>query len=445
MPAELDLLTRALERLDAAPRLEAEGRVRSAVGTLVRATLPGAAVGEQAEITTVNGTLRAEIVGFEDATVLLVPLGPLDGVRPGAQVRLLATRPQLMACRALLGRVLDALGRPLDGGTPADDGAEPWPLVRDAPPALSRQPVGERVETGLRVLDGLLPLGHGQRVGIFSSPGAGKSTLLTRLASLGARERAFDAVVVALVGERGREVASFVDEVMRGESARRLTVFVATADQPAPLRLACAQSATALAEYFRDRYGMRVLLCLDSLTRVARAQREVGLAAGEPPVRQGYPPSLSGLLARLIERTGTSAHGSITAVYTVLTEAGRALEDPVADEVRGLLDGHIVLSDALAARGHFPAIDVLASLSRLDGTLLGEPLASAARKVRALLAVRQARGDLVALGAYRRGQDAELDEALELWPEIEAFLQQGRSEHSTLRDTDGQLRDLADV
>jgi len=433
-------LDAALRRVDASTPVHSEGRVRGAVGTVVRADLPGAAIGELTRIRTARGEIEARVVGFDGAEVLLVPLGALDGIHSGSRVERVGRERELEIGPALRGCVLDAHGQILDG-----DGAgarRRWAVHRDPTAPLSRRPVNEIVTTGLRVVDGLLTLGHGQRVGIFSGPGAGKSTLVRQLLSCAA----FDTVVLGLVGERGREVRSVAEAVMSDPRMRdRAVLVVATSDAPAQSRLECAHTATAIAEYFRDVERQRVLLCLDSLTRVARAQREVGLAAGEPPVRRGFPPSLSGLLARLIERAGTGVEGTITGVYTVLTEGMNPSEDPVADEVRGLLDGHIVLSTALAGRGHFPAVDVLESLSRLMPELVGEAHLEAARRLRAMLAARARKADLVDLGAYRRGNDAILDEALDIWPEIEAFLCQRREVRTSFDHTVRQLRAIADV
>jgi type III secretion protein N (ATPase) len=313
-------------------------------------------------------------------------------------------------------------------------GGEVIAVDRDPPPALERRPVNQPFVTGVRVLDGLLTLGEGQRVGLFAGSGVGKSTLLGSIAA-GA---AADVVVVALVGERGREVGEFLDHALSDEARRRSVVVVATSDVSALERLRAAHVATAYAEHFRDQ-GLRVLLLVDSVTRFARASREVGLAAGEPPTRRGYPPSTFALLPRLLERSGQGARGSITAVYTVLVEGGD-LDEPVADEVRGILDGHVVLDRALAARGHYPAVDVCASLSRVMDGIVSAEHRGAARRLRALVATYEAKRDLVTLGAYAKGSDAELDEALLRMPRIDAFLRQGATDRATMRETLAALR-----
>jgi len=425
-----------LVELDAITTVVTEGRVRSALGTIVRATLPEATIGAFATLTTSHGTVDAKVVGFAGAEVVLVPLGDLSGLKPGAPVVLAARRHQITVGTALIGRVLDGQGHPMDGKGPVQ--GESWAVTREAPQPLLRKRIHRAVHTEIPVLDGMLTLGHGQRVALFAGPGVGKSTLLGQLA----RCKDFDVVVLALVGERGREVREFIEEGLGAEGLSRSVVVVTTSDSPAQTRVACAEVATSIAEYFRDRHQMNVLLCVDSLSRVARAQREVGLAAGEPPVRQGYPPSLSGLLSRLLERAGNSEVGSITACYSVLTEAGQ-LDDPVADEVSGLLDGHIVLSKTIAERGIWPAVDILRSLSRLQHRVASEPHWRAASAVRKLISTYESKRDLVELGAYTRG-DEVLDEAIERWPELIELFNSGVS-RTPFDETIESLREIADV
>jgi ATP synthase in type III secretion protein N len=300
---------------------------------------------------------------------------------------------------------------------------------RDPPGALERRPVERPLATGVRVLDGLMTLGEGQRVGLFAGSGVGKSTLLGAIA----RGAEADVVVVALVGERGREVGEFLDRALGVEGRKKSVVVVATSDVAALERIRAAQVATAYAEHFRDE-GARVLLLVDSITRFARAQREVGLAAGEPPVRRGYPPSVFAALPRLLERSGQSAQGSITAIYTVLVEGGD-MDEPVADEVRGILDGHVVLDRAVASRGHYPAVDVTVSLSRVMDAIVAPDHRDAARRLRSLVATFEAKRDLVTLGAYAKGSDRELDEAIARMPRIEAFLRQDAGDRSSLEAT----------
>lgn len=332
----------------------------------------------------------------------------------------------------MLGRVLDGLGRPLDGEPVA---APPWPVERAAPSPASRPPIVRPLVTGLRVIDGLLTLGEGQRVGVFAAAGVGKSTLLSQLA----RTAAADVIVLGLVGERGRELGDWLAAL--GPARARTVVVCATSDAPSLVRVRAASTATAVAEHFRDR-GARVLLVVDSLTRVARAQREVGLSAGEPPARHGYPPSVFALLPRLVERTGTAATGSITAIYAVLV-AGDDLDEPIADEVRGIVDGHVVLDRRLAQRGHFPPVDVLASVSRLFERLAPAPQREAAARLRGWLARYEEQRDLIHLGAYKAGTDRRLDEAIARQPAIEAFLRQRADEVSAEDDTRGALAALA--
>jgi type III secretion protein N (ATPase) len=334
---------------------------------------------------------------------------------------------------ALLGRVLDGLGRPLDGG-PLPPELARWPVDRPAPPPLARPPIGVPFATGVRAIDALLSVGQGQRVGLFAGSGVGKSTLLGQLA----RNGGADVNVIALVGERGREVREFLEDCLGPEGLEQSVVVVATGDAPPLVRLRAAQVATAIAEWFADVDGRRVLFLLDSVTRFARAQREVGLAAGEPPARQGYPPSVFTALPRLLERTGARAKGSITAFYTVLV-AGGDLEEPIADEVRGILDGHVVLDRRVAERGRWPAIDPLASLSRLMPRVAAPDHLAAAARLRRLLAAYDRQRDLVALGAYQPGSDPDADAALERLSAIEDFLGQPAPSRCSLAEAISSL------
>jgi type III secretion protein N (ATPase) len=371
--------------------------------------------------------LSCEVVGFDGAEAIGMALGPLDGVGPDDVVEGTGGPLQVRAGDGLLGRVVDGLGQPFDGG-PAIQGAL-VPVDRDPPAALERRPITTPMETGVRVLDGALTLGEGQRIGLFAGSGVGKSTLLGAIA----RGASVDVVVVALVGERGREVGEFLDRSLGSDGRSKSVVVVATSDVSALERLRCAQVATAYAEHFRDR-GARVLLLVDSVTRFARAQREVGLAAGEPPARRGYPPSVFAVLPRLLERAGQGPTGSITAIYSVLVEGGD-MDEPIADEVRGILDGHVVLDRGIAARGRYPAIDVGVSLSRVMDSIVPREQRDAARRLRSLLATYEAKRDLVTLGAYAKGSDRELDEALARLPRIEAFLAQDATERSSMAST----------
>jgi ATP synthase in type III secretion protein N len=335
----------------------------------------------------------------------------------------------------LLGRVLDGVGQPLDGGP--ELAGERWNVERPAPAALARPPITQPLATGVRVIDTMLTLGRGQRVGLFAAAGVGKSTLLGQIA----RGTSADVIVLCLVGERGRELAELLGDELA--PARGKTVVVcATSDAPPVVRLRAVHTAPAIAEWFRDARSANVLLLVDSLTRVARAQREVGLSAGEAPARHGYPPSVFALLPRIVERAGATPRGTITALYTVLV-AGNDMDEPIADEVRGLLDGHIVLERRLAQRGHFPPVDVVASVSRLMVRLIDAPHADAAARIRARLAIYEENRDLITLGAYQQGRDRALDEAVAAYPAIERVLRQRRDEATELPVAIGQLLALA--
>ena len=414
-------------RLAETSTIAAKGRVRAVTGLAVRATLPGARIGDVVYLHRRGEPLPGEIVGFDGGEAVILPLGDLIGVGPDDVVESTGAPLQVRASRALLGRVVSGFGRPLDGG-PDIDGASVL-VDRPPPPALSRRPIERALPTGVRVIDGLLTLGEGQRVGLFAGSGVGKSTLLGAIA----RGTEADVVVVALVGERGREVGEFLEHSLGEEGRRKSVVVVATSDAPALERLRAAQVATAYAEYFRDQ-GLRVMLLVDSVTRFARAQREVGLAAGEPPARRGYPPSVFAMLPRLLERSGQGDKGSMTAIYTVLVE-GSDMEEPIADEVRGVLDGHIVLDRTIAGRGHYPAVDVLSSLSRVMSAIVSQEHLRAAESLRRLLAAYEAKRDFIALGAYAKGSDRDVDAAIARMPRIEAFLRQRPSEKSPFEET----------
>ena len=403
-------------RLAATPALRPTGRVLGVTGLALRFAMPGVRVGDVVEVKRRGEALACEVVGFSEGEAVAMPLGSLAGVGPDDEVVATGGPLQVKVSDALLGRVVDGLGRPLEG--PPLEGGTLVPVDADPPSPMSRRPVSSPLATGVRVLDGLVTLGEGQRIGLFAGSGVGKSTLLGAIA----RGAAADVVVVALVGERGREVGEFLEHALGAAGRARSVVVVATSDAPALERLRAAQVATAYAEHFRDA-GKKVMLLVDSVTRFARAQREVGLAAGEPPARRGYPPSVFAMLPRLLERSGQGARGSNTAIYTVLVEGGD-MDEPIADEVRGVLDGHVVLDRTTAARGRYPAVDVTASLSRvMDGIVLPAHR-DAARKLRALVAGYEAKRDLVTLGAYAKGTDRDLDEAIAKMPRIEQFLRQ---------------------
>lgn len=430
-------LSKALAKLEGlgAP-VEVKGRVTALTGLVLRARLPGVRAGELVRILRAEtaAPLEAEVVGFAGDEVILLPLGDPTGVGPDSLVEP-AGVAELRCGRGLLGRVLDGLGRPIDG-RPLPPELEPWPVERAAPDPLTRPRIKAPLQLGVRALDGLLTVGEGQRIGLFAGSGVGKSTLLGQIA----RQTSADVCVVCLVGERGREVREFIEESLGEAGLARSVVICATSDVPPLVRLKSARVATAVAEYFRAA-GQRVLLLMDSVTRYARALREVGLAAGEPPARRGYPPSVFAALPRLLERTGTAPGGSITAIYTVLVEGGD-MEEPVADEVRGILDGHVVLTRELAQRGHWPAIDVLQSLSRVMPAVSSEAHRAAAMRLRELLAAYEGRRDLIALGAYERGSEPLTDRAIELLPAIEGYLRQRPDEASPFDTSVAQLQAL---
>lgn len=380
--------------------------------------------------------IDAEVVGFRGSLTMVSPLGSLAGVRSGQPVRLMASTRRLAVGDALLGRVVNANGDPIDGG-PRPALPERAPLDRPPHPALDRPPIAAPLPTGVRAIDATLTCGRGQRLGVFAGSGVGKSTLLGMMT----RYTAADVVVIGLVGERGREVNEFLERDLGAEGRAKSVVVVATSDEPAPMRLRAASTATAIAEHFRDR-GRDVLLLVDSLTRTALASRELGLAAGEPPTTRGFPPSTFALLPRLVERAGRTSRGSVTAFYSVLVE-GDDPDDPIADCLRGLLDGHVWLSRRLASRGHFPAIDVTQSVSRLMPEITAAAHLDAARTVRRLLAALEENNDLIAIGAYRRGADPVVDTAIELRAEVEGLLQQKVSEPAAFAATVADLTRLA--
>jgi len=431
------VLDKALSRVAAAQTVRAKGRVTELVGLVLKAVIPGVRVGDLVSVQRHGlNPLHAEVVGFRGEQVLLVPLGDPDGVGPDSVVEPLGRRLEISCGPGLVGRVLDGLGRPADGRGPFSGPLTAWPVRRPGPDPMKRPPISRPLSVGVRVLDGLCTVGEGQRVGLFAGSGVGKSTLLGQIA----RHSAADLNVICLVGERGREVREFVEGPLGPEGLARSVVVCATSDAPGLVRLTSAEVATAIAEYFRDQ-GARVLFLMDSVTRYARAQREVGLAAGEPPARRGYPPSVFAALPKLLERTGTTETGSITALYTVLV-AGGDMEEPIADEVRGILDGHIILSRELANRNHYPAVDVLASLSRVMGQVVDEQHRRAAGSFRRLLAAYESHRDLITLGAYKAGSDPEVDSALKKLQSMMDFLRQGRRDEADLDSARQQLIEL---
>lgn len=431
----LQACLRAIEEARPVRRL---GRVVQVVGLALEAAGPAVSVGELCAITPRGGgpLLWAEAVGFRQERVILMPLGEMRGISPGCQVEAAGHPLRVGVGRGLLGRILNGLGEPLDDAGPW--GVEGWrPALAEPPGPLTRPRIHEALEVGVRAVDGLLTIGRGQRIGIFAGSGVGKSTLLGMLA----RGAAADVNVIALIGERGREVRDFLEGDLSPETMARTVVVAATSEQPALVRLKAAFIATAIAEFFRDQ-GLDVLLLMDSVTRFAMAQREVGLAAGEPPTSKGYPPSTFALLPRLLERAGTAAGGSITGFYTVLVD-GDDLNEPIADAVRGILDGHIILSRSLAAQGHYPAIDVLQSVSRLMVEVADEEHQRAALAFRRDLATYREAEDLIHIGAYREGTSPAIDRARALIGPMTDFLRQGARALQPLADTRAELLTIA--
>jgi flagellum-specific ATP synthase len=434
------LLRRAGRALDEADLARRHGYVSNLIGLIIEVTGLQAEIGEVCLVEGGQGVdarpaVPAEVVGFREGRTLLMPLGELHGIGPGTRVLASGAPFRVAVGDDLLGRIVDGLGRP-DDGLPAPAGALRSTIA--APPAaLSRPRIRERVGLGVRALDALVPCGRGQRLGIFAGSGVGKSSLLGMIA----RSTTASINVIALVGERGREVREFIERDL-GDALSRSVVVVATSDQPALVRIKAAFTATTIAEHFRDQ-GHDVMLMMDSVTRFAMAQREVGLAIGEPPATRGYTPSVFALLPRLLERAGTSADGSITALYTVLVD-GDDMNEPIADAARSILDGHVVLTRSLAHAGHYPAIDVLQSVSRLTGEIVQESVIDAGQQLRAALATLREKEDLVAIGAYQHGTDRLLDAALAHRASIDSFLRQPVHERSDPAEADERLLSLAD-
>lgn len=416
--------------VDRAELVKVIGKVVQVVGLIIEAQVGGVSVGDLCSIRIEKESREAfaEVVGFRESRVLLMPLGSTSGISPGAQVTA-AGRPLMVRVGSdVLGRVLNGLGEPIDGKGPVL-GVEDRPLDADPPDPVKRPRVTEVLRVGIRAIDGLLTIGRGQRIGIFSGSGVGKSTVMGMIA----RNAEADVNVIALVGERGREVRDFIEESLGEEGMKKSVVVVATSDQPPLIRLKAAFVATAIAEYFRDQ-GKMVILMMDSVTRFAMAQREIGLASGEPPTTKGYTPSVFALLPRLMERSGTSEVASITAFYTILVE-GDDFNEPIADHSRSILDGHIILSRDLAARNHYPAIDVPHSVSRLMINLVSDEHKAAGGKLREVLARYAEAEDLINIGAYVKGSNPKIDYALTKIDQVNDFLKQGSFEKIDYEET----------
>lgn len=413
------------------PRLERSGRLDKVVGLTLRATGPAVAVGECCRIESSRGSRVAMAIGFDAGGMLLQPLGSTDGIRPGDRVVALDGGLEIPVGPTLIGRVIDALGRPMDGLGPID--APRALLHRDPPAPLTRRPITQILETRIKVIDTMFTLGRGQRIGIFAGSGVGKSVLLGELAKFA---RA-DVNVIALVGERGREVGEFLHKVLGPEGLARSVVIASTSDRPAVERLAAAYAAHSIAEAFRDQ-GRDVLLMMDSLTRFCQAQREIGLAAGEPPSVRGFPPSAFALLPRLLERSGTDQHGSITGIYTVLVE-GDDESEPVADNSRAILDGHLFLSRRLAGQAIYPAIDPMLSISRLQVDLLPTKDYQLSTQTRELWGEYERIRDLVEIGAYQQGSNPIADRAIRINPKLREFIRQNMGQSFSHEESTKQL------
>jgi flagellum-specific ATP synthase len=432
-----ELLAPYFRRLESISAVRWQGRVTQVVGQLVESEGPFCSVGELCEMIDPAGcSFPGEVVGFRGTTVLSMPLGKPSGIRYGDRLLTWGARPTIPVGDTLLGRVIDGTGQPLDSLGPYQ-ARDTRPIDVAAPLPLERMAIREAIGCGIRAVDGFLTCGRGQRVGIFGGSGVGKSTLIGMMA----RNTGADLTVLALVGERGREVRHFLEDALGEEGRKRSTVVVSTSDQTPLLRIRAALAATAIAEYFCS-LGKNVLLVVDSLTRLAMAQREVSLAAGEPPTAKGYTPSVFTLMARLLERAGLYEHGSITAFYTVLME-GDDQQDPLVDGARALLDGHIMLDRRLAARNHYPPIAVLDSISRLMPMVCSSEHLIKGKALRRLLATYQASEDLIRIGAYQKNSDPVLDKALEVVPDINAFLEQGPGEAAPLTETISKLMALS--
>ncbi len=429
---DLSRYTKAIARLKST---KTSGRVTQVLGLTIQAIGLDCQIGEVCEIHTEGDTpIYSEVVGFQEDRVLLMPLGDMQGLQPGSAVFPVAKAFKTPVGMPLLGRVLDGLGVPIDNG-PSLEGIELAATNNAPPPPLSRPPISQPLITGVRVIDGMLTCGKGQRMGIFAGSGVGKSTLMGTIA----RSSRSDVSVIALVGERGREVREFLERDLGQDGLARSVVVVSTSDQPALVRVKAAAVAMTIAENFRDN-GLDVTFLMDSVTRFAMAQREVGLAIGEPPASKGYTPSVFALLPRLLERAGASASGSITGFFTVLVE-GDDFNEPICDATRGILDGHIILSRTLASRNHYPAIDVLNSVSRVMPAVTSRDHVQIAAKVRKHLATYEKARDLVNIGAYVSGSDPEIDDALRVMPAINSFLQQETKDVTSFEDTLARLEE----
>ncbi|MEK5071129.1 flagellar protein export ATPase FliI [Sporosarcina sp. FSL K6-1508] len=416
------------------------GRVVRVVGLMIESQGPESSIGDVCHIHLNNtgredSVIKAEVVGFKEEIVILMPYTNIRDISSGCLVESLGKPLEIKVGMSLMGKVLDSMGNPIDNSM-LPRGLTTVRTEQDPPNALTRPPISEKLSVGVKAIDGMLTVGKGQRVGIFAGSGVGKSTLLGMIA----RNTTADLNVIALIGERGREVREFIERDLGPEGMSRSIVVATTSDQPALMRIKGAFTATAIAEYFRDK-GMNVMLMMDSVTRVAMAQREIGLAVGEPPATRGYTPSVFAILPKLLERTGTNEYGSITAFYTVLVD-GDDMNEPIADAVRGILDGHIVLDRTLANKGQYPAINVLKSVSRLMNHIAEPEHVKSAERLRELYYTYDKSEDLINIGAYKRGTSKEIDQAIEFEPLITNFLKQGFKDNISIEDSIAELVSL---
>ncbi len=429
-------LTRLEDCLDEQNFTSNFGYITRVIGLIIESEGPRVGIGELCYIKGTKRDIKAEVVGFDNSRVLLMPVGRMEGITPGAKVVATGEKLKIRVGKKLLGHILNGLGQPISGEDLKMIDYQEVPVIKEPPDAMKRRRIKKPLTLGIRSIDGLLTCGRGQRIGIFAGSGVGKSTLM----GMAARNTEADINVIGLIGERGREVRNFIETDLGSEGLKKSIVVVATSDKPALVRVKAAQVTTAIAEYFREQ-GEDVLFMMDSVTRVAMALREVGLAAGEPPATRGYPPSVFAELPALLERTGASQQGTITALYTVLVE-GDDFNEPVSDTVRGILDGHISLSRELAARNHYPAIDILSSVSRCMNEITSEEHQETASTFRKIVADFKEAEDLINIGAYEPGSNPDVDQAIEKIEMATDFLQQGIREKSSFKDTLAGLKEV---
>ena len=430
----LSFFDKYIKTVNRTETIKYRGVITAVKGLMIESKGPRSVMGEICKIVIPSSgtTLLAEVVGLEGTTVRLMAFGDTKGIEVGNEVIASGRVLEVPVGEGLLGRVIDATGKPYDEKGDVD-AFDYYPAIASPPNPMERKPVNKRIVTGVRAIDSLLAVGKGQRIGIFAGSGVGKSTLMGMIA----RNTNADINVIGLVGERGREVKDFINRDLGVEGLKRSVLVVSTSDQPSIARLRAAYVTTAIAEYFRDK-GKDVMLMMDSVTRFAHAQREIGLATGEPPAQRGYPPSVFDMLPKLLERTGTNSKGSITAFYTVLVD-GDDMDEPIADKVRGTLDGHIVLRRSLAQKQHYPAIDVLSSISRLHKRVSGPVTLKAVQRVKRWMADYANQEEMILAGVYQKGNSPEIDEAIDKHPAIEEFLCQEEKDHCTIEDTLNKL------